>query len=464
MKYASGEKNVINEKFDYIIIKDEISYIEKYKNKLQENGTFLLLLNNRWGVTYFAGSDKFETIYGNTELLSKDEIQNKLTQLGYKNYKFFYPLPNYEFANVIYSDEYLPKFTDSKLANNNIYLQDTSLVFNEIELLRGFTKKGDFTKFTNSFFIEINPKSQEKAIFFNNIRKDEYRLITKIYSSKVEKEKYSDASQEQLKSIQENIEELNSHSFNLLDKPQNNKIISKFFDKTNMYEDVVREIELGNIQRVIDIIKKYYKYVKSKFENDRVIKINKDYFSNIDTNDLFIVKKLYIDLVLENMFLDGQDVYVYDQEWFIENCPIEFLLFRVINNMYIINSEISKFVSRKDMLNEFGILKYEEAFTNAEVLFQNKVLNEEISKLYQKGNELIIAKKDLINAKENALDIKLYKTENLKKEKYILELQKEAGDVKAELGLYKAENTKKEKYILELQQQIAELQEKINNN
>ena len=54
----------------------------------------------------------------------------------------------------------------------------------------------------------------------------------------------------------------------------------------------------------------------------------------------------------------------------------------------------------------------------------------------------------------------MYKAENLKKEKYILELQKKAGDLKAELGLYKAENTKKEKYILELQKQIAELKKK----
>ena len=219
VKINSETNYITNKKFDYIIIKNQVSSLESLKNNLYENGTILLLLNNRWGVTYFAGSDGFETLFGNkSNLLNKDEIERFLKQFGFDNYKFFYPLPNYEFANVIYSDMYLPEFTDSKLANNNIYLEDNNLVFDEIELLRNFTRNGDFTKFTNSYLVEVNPKSEEKAIFFNNNRKDEYRLITKIFEDRVEKETYNVSSQSHLNNIKNNIEDLEKHSFNVLDK------------------------------------------------------------------------------------------------------------------------------------------------------------------------------------------------------------------------------------------------------
>ena len=91
-----------------------------------------------------------------------------------------------ESENSIYS------FNNSRNENDSIKNQIENISVDEIKMLRHFTKSGDFTKFTNSYLIEINPKSTEKAIFYNNIRKDEYRLITKIYDKYVEKEIYTE--------------------------------------------------------------------------------------------------------------------------------------------------------------------------------------------------------------------------------------------------------------------------------
>lgn len=423
-----------DEKFDYIIIKDQISLLESFKKNLTENGTILLLLNNRWGVTYFAGSDGFKTLYENqNRLLSKEEIEKTLNQIGFDSYKFFYPLPNYDFANVIYSDEYLPEVTDSKLANNNIYLEDNYLVFNEIELLKSFTRNGDFTKFTNSFLVEVNPKSEEKAIFFNNTRKDEYRLITKIYDGKVEKEAYSNASKNHLNSIKENVEDLVQHGFYLLDIVEGDKLTSKYVTFPNMYQEIIKKIKNNEIDSAISLIEKNYNDIKAKFSSDKTTQINQEYFKDLDVNKFFIVKKAYIDLVFENMFFENEKIFIYDQEWTIENCPLEFILFRTINNMYMMNSEIKEIISREEMLEKFGLLEDADTFFHAELTFQSKVLDEEMFEIYFRVRKLEISKEELITAKKNFYDIGLYKAENEKKEKYILELQGKIDELELKL-------------------------------
>lgn len=460
VKINSETNYITNKKFDYIIIKNQVSLLESLKNNLYENGTILLLLNNRWGVTYFAGSDGFKTLLGNkSNLLNKDEIERFLKQFGFDNYKFFYPLPNYDFVNVIYSDVYLPDYTDSKLANNNIYLEDNNLVFDEIELLKNFTRNGDFTKFTNSYLVEINPKSEEKAIFFNNNRKDEYRLITKIFEDRVEKETYNVSSQSHLNNIKNNIEDLEKHSFNVLDKFESNKVISKFVKFPNLYQEIIKKIKSNELDSAVSTIEKIYNDIKEKFSCDRVFEINQEYFKNLNPSDFVVVKKAYIDLVLENMFLENQSIYIYDQEWCIENCPLEFILFRIINNIYMMNSEIEKILPREEMLRKFGFIKNLDNFYNAENIFQSKVINEEMLKIYERAKSLEITEQELSTAKDSYNKLELYKSENLKKENYIKELQEKIS----KLSLYEAENVKKEKYILELQSQIAQLQAKIDN-
>lgn len=388
--FAVSENNSkTTEKFDYIIIKEDIYCLSEYKDCLVEDGTILLLMNNRCGVEHFTKTDGVKVVHKNLENFTiKEEVERVLKKQGFNNYKFFYPLPNYNFTNAIYSDELLPKYNDSKLANNNIYLEDEPVVFDEIKMLRNFTKNGDFTKFTNSYLIEINPKSQEKAIFYNNIRKDEYRLITKIYDGHVEKEIYSDISKKHINTIKNNIEDLKKHGFDLLDKVEDGKVISKYVTMSNLYEKVVELLKNGKVEEAISIIEEKYNFIKEKFENNKVTEINPKYFKDLSPEGLFIVDKAYIDLAFENIFIDEKEnMYVYDQEWFIENCPLEFLLFRIIFNMYMMNSEIGEIISRDDLLKKFDLFKYWETFLTAETVFQEEIVNKEMREYYDRRSQ-----------------------------------------------------------------------------
>ena len=211
-------KNInIDKKFNYIILIGVINRVEqiagenikltelikKLEPYLLENGKFLIAVDNQFGLRYFVGNaenilnKKFVGInaYHNEskkiETFTKVRLERKLKELGYCA-NFYYPLPDYKLPNVIFSDKQLPKY-------NNIdkYIpygtDESAIIMDEIDVFREILKDNEemFPFFANSFLMEVsknNTPIKYKYISFNNCRKAQYRLITKIADDYVEKQ------------------------------------------------------------------------------------------------------------------------------------------------------------------------------------------------------------------------------------------------------------------------------------
>ena len=108
----------IKNEFDYItligILDDAteskiLNILEKSKKMLNKNGKILIAMENKFAMKYWTGqkaddtSNPFETIL-NSKFISLYRIKNILNSLKLK-YKFYYPLPDYKYTNVIYTDE-----------------------------------------------------------------------------------------------------------------------------------------------------------------------------------------------------------------------------------------------------------------------------------------------------------------------------------------------------------------------
>ena len=137
-------KNVVLEKdytsesvFDYVIIFDKVNCIYDIEKYLKPEGIVLLIANNRLGVKNLSVLGNFNNLVNNSlEEYSKKQIEDMLKENGFENYKFYYPLPDYKTANVIFSDDYLPEYNNTKLMNNYYYPENTKLLFREVELLQ----------------------------------------------------------------------------------------------------------------------------------------------------------------------------------------------------------------------------------------------------------------------------------------------------------------------------------------
>lgn len=419
------ENNTLDKKFDYVIIFDDINIIKYVKNLKKEDGHILLITDNRFGVQYIAGEKRknnriFETIYNSKVIKSKYEIEKFLQEEGLYNYKFFYPLPNSKITNVIYSDEYLPTYTDTKLLNLNLYSSGSIIINDELKFLKEFTKNNLFKEFTNTYFIDICDLEKNKVRFvsYNNSRKKEYRLITKIYDNFVEKSYIDETSKKHIYNIKNNIKDLVNMGFNVIDKYEDDKIISEFQDCLKLDEIIVKKIELLKFNDVYEIISNWFEYIKQNYSS----------------------KKIYIDMVFENTFYKDGEYYFFDQEWVIDqnenNIDLNFILYRAINNIYIYNS-ISHLLAPEEIFKYFGILDEIEKFKKIEKEFQLKIQSDEIKEVQEISRKKCIDIDEFSLLKGKIIDFEL---EDKRKAEYIQALEED--------------NKNKQEYISALEKKI----------
>lgn len=436
--YSQTQKqNKLLEKFDYIIIFDNANNISYLKNVLKDDGSILFITDNRFGTAYMSGEKKrnqtiYETLYSSKNLFSKIELEKFLEKQGFYNYKFYYPLPNYRITNVIFSDDYLPKNNDSKLIYNNYYQTGSVIVCDELKLIRELNKNDLFTFFVNSFFVEISKSNLSNINFvsYNNNRKPEYRLVTKIYQDEVIKENTNNESQKHIENIRTNIEQLENMGFNIIDEYRDGKIYSKYQSMKKFDEIIIEKIENNELDLAIELIEKWFNEIKHKYQSNESSKIFKD--------------RIYIDLVFENTFYNNDEFYFFDQEWYLENVELEFILYRAINNIYIYNLSLEKYITLESLLKRFNIFEKYEKFKNIEQEFQNKIISDEMLNINRRSYEKMIDINHFSILNTQIID---FKNEDIRKEKYIKELENENQRKSKYIEELENENLKKENYI-----------------
>lgn len=143
-----------------------VDFLKKLKEALKEDGRLLVAIENKFGLKYWAGSAEdhtgnyFDGIMGYAQTdarvrtFSKDELIKIITEAGYSRYKFYYPFPDYKFAQQIFSDEYLPDKNEI-VCSLDVFDNDRLRLFDETAAFKNIIESGRFDFFSNSYFIEI---------------------------------------------------------------------------------------------------------------------------------------------------------------------------------------------------------------------------------------------------------------------------------------------------------------------
>jgi SAM-dependent methyltransferase len=183
LEIIAGNLNDISfeEKFDYVTLIGVLEYAGKFtdgntpfetflenaKSYLKPNGKLLIAIENKFGMKYWAGAREdhtgrfFDSIedYPNNEgikTFGKQEFIELLESAGFKNTKFYYPMPDYKLPKIIFSDEYLPRIDDLFDIYSPNFDQDRYILFNEREVYKNVIKNKQFPFFANSFFVEVS--------------------------------------------------------------------------------------------------------------------------------------------------------------------------------------------------------------------------------------------------------------------------------------------------------------------
>ena len=440
----------LNEKYDYIVIIGTAEYANKigFKNiddmlkwalkYLNKDGKILMAIDNKFGVKYLAGSirNKEEVPFANYKpyitkdykMYGKNELEQVLESNNVK-YKFYYPVPNYKLVNLIYTDNYLP----NKGEYNIYYKEDEEILFNELSFINEAVKNNSFQTFTNSYFIEISKEDLDKNniyfVKYSNMRKEEYKIITKIEKEHVTKQARSEKSIKHLKNIQDNIELLKKIKLNICERPEENTIQSNYILKPTMDEYLAKLVKEDKIEEIYEELYKWEKFLKEKFSvqtNQEECTIFEKYDIKIDKENLTILKDGFFDLTFPNIFYDGTEEYiVFDQEWYEKNIPLEFILYRAIKQLFFKYNYLKEKINENDLYEKYNISNFIKEFDELEKKWQNTLIDYDILNFYNEKCSRIISIED-IKFKYTQQIGKLYKeNEELKLENEELKKQLE---------------------------------------
>lgn len=388
--YIGDIKDIkFKEQFDYITLIGVLEYQGRYSNDnnpyvsflqylkklLKPDGKLLIAIENRFGLKYWCGMKEDHTAlpfdginnYQKSQLartFNKNELTNIIKESGFKNTKFYYPLPDYKLPNMIFTDDYLPK-KDINNRYRQYYLDYSSLVLDEMELLPEIIDNGVFPFFANSFFVECSDSKCSNIRYVTSTydRKKELQLATIITDKDVKKMPLSKEAINEINITAKNMQELMDKGINVIDFKLNNNIIVMDYVKHQSFDAYLLELaNKGNISTFKSLIESFYKLLlkTSDITNNNYIidhKLCKN--NNIDFGP--VLKRGYIDFLFHNAFYDGDNFIIFDQEFVEENIPASFMIYRSLKNFYYKNEWLNKIIKKEEIYEIFnmkGIIKY----------------------------------------------------------------------------------------------------------
>lgn len=392
------------EQYDYVCLigtlniynKEEKAYkklielIKIAKEKCKQDGTILLVIDNKYAMRFWTSIYADKNILCNDKFaLSKTMIEEILDLEELTIRKFYYALPDYHLCNAIFTDTYLP--TLDNISRNFTYAEDEFVSFNQTEAYQEILKEDAklFPFFANTYFVEIkkNGEIENKARFisYTNIRKEKYKIKTAIYDEYVEKTYAVEDSKQHIETIKNNIDIMNKTGIKTLDSYNENKIESKFVREKSYDQILIEYLQNEKEDKFFEKINEYKNYLYEKLgpiketQNTVFEKYNIDIPEGLKEKMNFIENGLW-DLIFQNAFYINNELYFYDQEWYEKNIPVEFIIYRAITYF----AESHRYISKQKILEKLGLSEMEEVFSKLDNALQLEIRDEEMWEIHTK--------------------------------------------------------------------------------
>lgn len=334
--------------WDYIVVSDAFArvpalyegkepysqFFEEIKKHLKPKGHVILAVDNRFRLTFFAGSKErltgkyFEGLegYGHSEgicTFSKDAVLTMAKEAGFVVAKTYYPYPNFRYMTAMYTDEHLPSLGE---LNTNLcnFEEERAVLFNEAAVFDELIKEGKFQEFSNSYLFDLTleePEKDEELLFLKySVERDEkYRIRTEIVRKSdgtkvVRKVPYDESAAAHVKQIKEWEKVLGEEYASVGVKVNCCTLTEKGaefeFLKGRTLEDKLDEyLEKDDFAGFVQELKKYAVMVEQ----------------------MTSAKAANIDLIFSNIILVDGQWNVIDYEWTFEaDIPVKFIIHRAI--------------------------------------------------------------------------------------------------------------------------------------
>lgn len=350
-------------------------FLQKCRQGLKPGGKFVISISNRIGVPYLAGkSDDYTGRYydgincypdeNEPKSFTRSELTELIKKIGMKYIKYFYPYPDQCYVKEIFSDGCFDKYQYGKPYIN--LLKDKFYLFNESSFYHSIIQEGIAEKLANAFWVigseeELDEINNIQYIKLNWDRAERFQISTILKSNgTVEKYALSQAAKEHIKNLYEN-QKLNPGKgiTNLKGEYVSDKLVYPFLEAESLDMLLTKEIERKNKENIISIFTHfYYKLFEGTEETDRyqTDQFVKVFGEEANHKKYHCAAPMNIDLICDNVFCMSNRYEVIDCEWiFPFLIPVEFVIWRAINELYSKHQELSELIERNEFMALFSI-------------------------------------------------------------------------------------------------------------
>lgn len=194
--------------YDYVLLVGVFEYGQSYipsktpyedflrinLRHVKAGGNLVIAIENKMGMKYWAGcqEDHLGTMFSGIEdypdggavrTFTRGGLERLLSVCGVEEYHFYYPYPDYKFADSIYSDRRLPRIGELSRNLRN-FDRDRLLLFDEKNAFDMVIREGYFPIYSNSYLLLTGPAPETVYTKFSNDRADIYAIRTDIREKK----------------------------------------------------------------------------------------------------------------------------------------------------------------------------------------------------------------------------------------------------------------------------------------
>lgn len=349
-------------------------FLKTIMKHVKPNGQVVIAIENRLGLKYFAGcrEDHLGDFCSGIEdypeggvvrTFSRPGLEQIFKACDVENYHFYYPYPDYKFANTIFSDKRLPMLGEltSNLRN---FDRSRLLLFDEKNAFDSMIRDGEFPLFSNSYFVVIGPDVPVTYSKFSNDRAEEYIIRTDIVCNPdndnliAKKVPMSEQAKTHIQKIQKAYELLKSRYENsdLVICPceiVDNIITFPYLEGITLEEKLDSCLDKNDMDTFKSLLRKYESYVKYQEEMEVV-----DY-----------------DLIFPNILIAEDGTWqVIDYEWTYEKRMSGSQIMKRALYCYRLGSDKRRSIDMKRLAEEFQLGEWkEEDLLAEEIKFQKSV-------------------------------------------------------------------------------------------
>ncbi|MBR5337915.1 MAG: adenylyltransferase/cytidyltransferase family protein [Lachnospiraceae bacterium] len=367
----------LDQEYDHIFVSDGVerakdpdALITDIAGALKDEGICLLAFNNRLGLKYFCG----DTPPG--EMFSREEISRMLTCAGFKRLKFYSVFSDLNNPSHIFAEGYEPK---EDLANRFFPTYNTpDTVFRmEEELYRDLIDNGLFHTMANAFLVEASKSSKES---FSDVcqvtstmdRDPENAFLTIVRGNgTVVKKNISGNGNKRFEAMLSYAADLKGHGIDVVDMSVTKEGLSMPYIDAPTGQLALKEAMLRDRDEFYGMMDAF---------RDQILRSSEIVGEDKDLGP--IARYGYIDMVpLNSFYVDGRFIF-FDQEFRIENYPINAVIFRMIATFYFGNVKLEETIRADEVYERYGVNNNRERFIALEWDFLGPLRNEDKLKRY----------------------------------------------------------------------------------